>query len=215
MSVPTNDLEVLQDLIHEETMYLRHYYGQVMANVDPEKKGKVLVTIPEIGLSEISGGIWCYPRDRHSMSVPNIKEYVEVYFVAGDPDRPVYMGQCNEMLLQVPKAFDGLPTTHVVFQNPLNMDKIVNNAAGMNITTASLMQLKASLAKLDASLITLNGGAEPFVLGTQLFTFLNNLVIWANSHVHTSAVPGNPTSPPTAPATAPTTGLLSTTILGK
>lgn len=57
---------------------------------------------------------------------------------------------------------------------------------------------------------------EPVVLGTQLATLLQALLTWLDTHTHTSASPGSPTSPPNAPATVialPTpTQCLSTTV---
>ena len=57
---------------------------------------------------------------------------------------------------------------------------------------------------------------EPAVLGTQLATLLQALLLWLDTHTHTSASPGSPTSPPNVPATPtalPTpTQCLSTTV---
>jgi len=57
---------------------------------------------------------------------------------------------------------------------------------------------------------------QPAVLGTLMTTFLNALLLYLDTHTHTSSVPGSPTSPPIVPA-SPTLALqvpllLSTTV---
>lgn len=57
---------------------------------------------------------------------------------------------------------------------------------------------------------------QPAVLGTLLTTFLDALILWLDTHTHTSATPGSPTSPPIVPSsptlTPQVTPLLSTTV---
>lgn len=57
---------------------------------------------------------------------------------------------------------------------------------------------------------------QPAVLGTLLTTFLDALILWLDTHTHTSSVPGSPTSPPIVPSsptlTPQVTPLLSTTV---
>jgi len=51
------------------------------------------------------------------MRVPEVGEWVEVYFIAGDPNEPVYLGQAGEIRDQTPEAYDG-PATKVIYQDP-------------------------------------------------------------------------------------------------
>jgi hypothetical protein len=57
------------------------------------------------------------PRDLHSMRVPRVGEYVEVYFMLGDENRPVYRGQFHEIAGGTPPAYDG-PQKVVLYQDP-------------------------------------------------------------------------------------------------
>lgn len=78
--------------------------------------------------------------------------------------------------------------------------------------TASL-EADTSLV-LDAPLVTIGNGSQPFVQGISLQTFLTNLLVYLSTHTHTSSSPGSPTSPPIVPP-APLTSILSTKILGE
>jgi hypothetical protein len=193
---------IIKTIIWEETKYLRHYYGQVIDNLDIESKGKVKVLVPELGWDTPFSAAWATPRQLHSMTVPLIGEYVEIYFMGGDAALPVYIGQMNDMLLQLPNAFDGKPTTHVPFESPL---------------LKSFIKFDDLLGKiiLDALFIEIGAGAvEPMVLGTQLQTFLTTLVTTVyNLHVHTITDPisGPLISGPPNPTTVAPAGILSLT----
>jgi len=108
---------IIEALIREQTKYLRHYIGRVTDNQDAFSRGRVLVQVPDLGWNTDASGAWCWPRFLHGMRVPEIGEWVEVYFVAGDPDQPAYLGQAGEIQNQKPAAYDG-PTTKVLYQDP-------------------------------------------------------------------------------------------------
>ena len=129
-----DELSIIRTIIYRETRYLRHYLGKVLVNQDEVAKGRVCAQIPELGFGlsaagdDPTTGLWCWPRDRHSMDVPNVGEWVEVYFMAGDPRRPVYLGQASELTGNEPAAFDGNPSTRIIFQDPVSGDHIKYNA---------------------------------------------------------------------------------------
>ena len=95
---------IIEALIREQTKYLRHYIGRVTDVQDPLGRGRVLVHVPDLGWNTDAAGAWCWPRAMHGMDVPAVGEWVEVYFVAGDPDQPVYLGQAAEIQEQKPAA---------------------------------------------------------------------------------------------------------------
>jgi len=87
-------------------------------------------------------------------------------------------------------------------------------SAGANLTIAAeaLMQMNFAVLRFG------QGAAQPFVLGTNLVTFLTALLAYLDLHTHTSGSPGSPTSPPTVPIT-PTVSpqlptMISTTVFG-
>lgn len=194
---------LLAEVIREETMFLRHYIGQVFNNVDPLRKGRVLALIPELGFDTPDSGMWCFPRQSSSMVVPEIGDYVEVYFMAGDPNRPVFIYPACEMADMVPSNFNGLPTSKVIFQSK---------------KTGEGIKYQELLLQLDliATFIRLNEGTEPFVKGNVLLTFLGNLITALNLHTHTGVTVGaGVTGVPSAPFTAPTGNEVSLEIFGK
>lgn len=55
----------------------------------------------------------------------------------------------------------------------------------------------------DLTELSLGSGSGGYVaLADAVATVVGNIVTWANAHVHTSAAPGNPTTPPVTPLTA-------------
>jgi hypothetical protein len=85
--------------------------------------------------------------------------------------------------------------------------------AGGDITVTTLSELL-----LNFTALRMNNGTQPFVLGTQLVTFLESLLTWLTTHVHGNGNLGSPTTPPVIPPVGvvqpePTT-LISTTIFG-
>ena len=181
------------EVIREEVKYLRHYLGEVGDVDDPDKEGKVKCKIPELERKTNDVGLWCYPRDKAAIVTPKVGDFVEVYFMLGDRDRPVYMGMAQEITGNRPKAHTG-PTKQVLFQSR-ETDKEISYDD-------------------PSGLLTLLKATEPFVLGNQLQTFLSAFVTAYNSHIHQVAVAPGPTTGP-APTQGSPMGLLSTTIKGE
>ncbi|MEM5853023.1 MAG: hypothetical protein QW228_01430 [Candidatus Aenigmatarchaeota archaeon] len=71
----------------------------------------------------------------------------------------------------------------------------------------------AQLLEIQSTLIKLNQGTEPFVLGLQLQTFLTNLITWLATHTHVCSAPGAPSGVPSAPPPS-LSNILSNTIFG-
>jgi hypothetical protein len=57
-----------------------------------------------------------------SIKIPAVGTFVEIYFVAGDRSRPVYVGQVSE-LGEIPKSYNG-KSNHVIFEDPENKTHI-------------------------------------------------------------------------------------------
>lgn len=204
MADKTNSLHgQICDIILEETLYLRHYIGQVLSQSDELNIGMVQVAIPELGWDTADTASWCYPRQSHRMSVPEIGEWVEVYFMNGDRNRPVYLEACCELKTDdnrysVPKKYPGNPRFRVIYQSPFSGAGIWLDDDQKTFT-------------LDADNIVLGeGGTEPFVLGTLLNSYLSNLVTALNTALGTKLDGTGTTGTLTAPS-----GILSTTIKGK
>lgn len=201
-----NDLYgMICQIVEEETIFLRHYIGEVVRIEDPLQKGRVKVTIKDLGFDSDSNALWCYPRQGNGMSVPKLNTYVEVYFLNGKPDNAVYLFPAVEMRNMVPSKFDGQQKTHLLFQDP--------------DSESNYMKFDGNTNTLDVKLktggkINLLSATSKFVLGDELDTWFNNtLITWLNSHIHTAPVGGNTTGAVT-PFTSPPTNYLSSYIKG-
>lgn len=216
---------LIRSIIADEIKYLCHYLAKVEINQDPDMKGKVLVTIPSLGWTTQQQGQWARPRQINGLSVPKVGEWVEVYFIDGKVHNLAYMGIAFEMLEMMPKNYLQ-PQTHVLFEAQDDnqqfvmfdgdMKKMTLNTNDVDVTSTGTLTVKADTeTKIDSAKITLNAGAEPFVLGTALDTWLvNTLKVWADTHTHSFTAPAGPVGTPVAPLTAPA-NYLSTGIKGK
>ena len=216
---------LLQDIVRDETKWLRHYPAKVINVSDPMNKKRIQVAIEELGWTDGKMGLWAFPRDMHAQITPVVDEWVEIHFVSGNPARPVYMGLAWEHMqdTQTPNYIS--ENSQVLFQDP----KVANNAVVYDMQTQKLeipkyleMALKEQkltlkdTAEFDlkGKTVTLLKGTEAFVLGNAFDTFLDLLMTWLGAHVHICSAPTVASSSPTVPApTKPT--ILSTSIKGK
>lgn len=76
--------------------YYSIYQGFVKNTNDPEKRGRIRCTVPEVLDTSVSG--WCEPCTPVAFDgggdiyIPPLNEAVWVMFINGDIDRPVYLG---------------------------------------------------------------------------------------------------------------------------
>lgn len=192
----------IAEIVFEETRYLKHYVGKVSNNVDPDKKHKVQVTVPELGWDSQSVGAWCFPRVfNRGLSTPKVGEYVEIYFLNGDKNRPVYLAGMGEMSGMLPTKKNN-ERDHVLFE--LNGKGIIHDDTKNELTVSLGNTIKIGQ---NAVSLELNGSSEKAVLGNKLITWLGNFItLTFNAHTHTSAAPGAPTSTPTPTGSVPVEG---------
>lgn len=155
---------LLAMVIHEETQFMKHYLGLVADNKDELGRGRVLVTIPELGFDTAAQGLWCWPRQADSLSVPEPDSYVEVYFMGGHPDRPVYLSYTSEMLGSELSLHNKVPESRVIFESPKTKEGIHYDD--------------------KTKKLVIKGGDEPLVLGNKIVTSLNTLITELKAHVH-------------------------------
>lgn len=166
---PRDELGILTALIYRETRYLRHYIGEVCQNDDPMNRGRVKVKVYELGWETEDVAAWCEPRQLHAMSVPLVGEWVEVYFMVGDMNRPVYLGQAPEILASrnTPSKFTDRKK-HVVFENLLNGCSLwYDEGTGYFNFSES-------------------GSPEMIALGETLKTYIDSLKAWMDAHTHSA-----------------------------
>lgn len=202
---------MIVEIVRQETLYLRHYMGQVLSQTDELNIGMVQVAVPELGWTTSDLAPWCYPRQLHSMSVPEVGEWVEVYFLNGDMNRPVYITNCTELKKDdnkycVPEWYVGDPKLRVIYQSPLSKKGIKLDDT-QNILTID-----------EDNIVLIDGSTEPYVLGDKLNTYLTNFIntiFNLHTHIVTDPVSGPLTSTPPAPTGTAPSDILSTKIKGQ
>lgn len=199
-------LDAIEMVVDRKIKYLRHYECQVVNNVDPLKLGRIMVTIAGLGFSTPDKAVWANSRDKQALITPKNGDWVECYFQEGDKEKLVYIGKINEFSNQLPVNYSGLPTSHVIFESPLNQYPIVYDDLKNTLTIGNnfVLQLNDLLGTL-----TLNNGTHAFVLGDLLVTYLTNMVSQINL-----ALASKLNGSGTAGTLTPPSGILSTTILG-
>ena len=199
---------IISEIVHRETRYLRHYVGIVVNNADELNKGRVLCTVPALGRNTQDEGLWCYPRYQgHRQSTPAVGEAVEIYFMNGRIERPVYIGGAAELKAATLEEYDN-QDTHVLFEFEGNYTKYDSSAQELEVKVATKIAILTDLLEIGE-------GAESFVLGDSLKTYLDNLKLYIDTHVHPGVSSGgSSTSAPASPSPAIGT-VLSTKIKGE
>ncbi len=112
---------IILDVIKRHTQYDKTYSGQVVNVIDPLLKGRILCLIPDLGWITPDVGVWCFPRQVNAITTPMMGSYVEIAFLGGDVNWPVYRGVAGEvgLLSGLPTTWRKLPTHHVLFESPV------------------------------------------------------------------------------------------------
>ena len=166
--------DVVGKLVRRYLMWYRHYWGTVLSTADRLQVGRVQVQIPELRWNDQTTAPWCMPRYNPGISVPPQGSIVEVYFVEGNPSRPVWIGRVPEQGETV-KAYTG-PGVHVLFQDKTTGDAVLYNES-------------------DGT-VQIIGNGDNLVTYSALATVFSNLATWLNAHVHTGVTTGPGSSGP-------------------
>jgi len=93
--IEADEIEMLKSLILKETIYLRHYNAKVVKTEDitigDSKTFRVHCLPADLGMFSDEQSIIAYPRQNRSVIRPEKGEYVELYFLNGHPDFPVFL----------------------------------------------------------------------------------------------------------------------------
>jgi hypothetical protein len=214
------------------------YRGLVMINVDPDNRGRLKASVPEV-LGEVPSS-WALPCAPYAgtnagfFAVPPVGAGVWIEFEAGDVSRPIWTGTWWGSG-ELPRDESGSEPTaplnkiwRTEFGLMVSMDDAaqtitLSDAVGVNLMTIKVLegtiQVKSAVrVELEAPLIQHGQGAtHPAVFGDQLLAYLNQLVALFNSHVHPGElaagfIPVTP-APPVAPFPPATPSLISTKVI--
>jgi hypothetical protein len=209
------------------------YRGTVTDNKDPNNLARIRAKIPEV-LGSVESG-WALPSLPYAgdgsgfFRVPPAGAGVWIEFEAGDVSRPIWTG-CWWGSMQLPADQNGTSATPdfsilrsekglMVVLNDSDKTIAVSDEDGSNLVHIEVNEGKITVQAnvkvvVDAPQIELVSGApHPLVCGDNLLTYLNQLVMLFNAHVHpgelaAGMLPVTP-APPVAPFPPATPDLLS------
>ena len=144
------------------------YRGVVVANLDPEGRGRLSVTCLEVSMVP-SWAMPCMPLAGPGMGavfVPPVGAGVWLQFEAGDPDKPVWVGGYWSSAAEAPSVAravspSGPPIVlQSVLQNRLVISDLPGPAGGVMLQSAS----GATIQVTDAGITIDNGQGASIVL---------------------------------------------------
>lgn len=96
---------------------MRLLWGEVLNVDDEETRGRIQVSVPNLGRVTQDKAIYAYPIDVHALRVPRVGDRVMLMFVAGRPSQAIYLGQARWLDESPPSTYEG-PDTVVLYEDP-------------------------------------------------------------------------------------------------
>jgi hypothetical protein len=172
--------EWISEVIGPEEKFFGKYRGTVLNNVDPERRGRLLVEVPDVqGLVPASWAMPCLPfagvQSGHYV-VPPIGAGVWVEFEQGDPQYPIWVGGFWGSMAEVPGLVQvaGPPPFQnvVVVQTQLGTTLMLSDMPGP--TGGILLKTnKGALISINDVGITLSNGKGASIVLTGTTVAIN------------------------------------------
>jgi uncharacterized protein involved in type VI secretion and phage assembly len=187
------DREARQEGLEGQGMFYGIYRGFVADNEDPEFLGRLKLKVPQIYGEDEVPDYWAWSKGIYAgnqvgfFAIPNIDDGVWVSFENGDPNYPVWeYGWWGENEVPTAAKNNGNKPTNNVWQtksgNRIEMDdkdgiiRLTNKTGHIIEMNDNSVSVIAKSGKRKISLGTLDGSAEPAVLGDTLETFLKEFM---------------------------------------
>lgn len=157
------------------------YRGMVINNVDPERKGRLQVQVPDVAnVIPTSWALPCLPFTGQQMgffAVPAIGAGVWVEFEQGNPDFPVWSGCWYGLGTEIPSLIQpGMPPlSGVIIQTQLQNTLMISDAPGpaggilLKTTTGAMIAIndvgitisngKGAVITMTGPVVDVNAGA--------------------------------------------------------
>jgi uncharacterized protein involved in type VI secretion and phage assembly len=157
------------------------YRGTVVNNVDPERKGRIQVTVPDVeGLVPSSWAMPCLPFAGIQSGVavvPAPGSAVWVEFEQGDPSYPIWVGGFWGQLSELPALAQAVPpgVQAVILATQLQNTILVSDVPGptggilLKTSTGALLSIndvgitisngKGATLTMNGPVVTINNGA--------------------------------------------------------
>jgi hypothetical protein len=114
---------MIKTIILKETLYMRQYIAKVQKLDDEDNKGRVFLHIPALNWVDDDSGIWAYPVQRGSLTLPKKDAYVLCFFESGQANRCYYYGSANEIDDMIVPVWSGDTADYILFQD--NKERLV------------------------------------------------------------------------------------------
>jgi uncharacterized protein involved in type VI secretion and phage assembly len=154
------------------------YPGTVKSNLDPSNKGRLLVSVGDVGgQSILSWALPCLPvtgRNMGMFTVPPLDAAVWVEFVRGDPNYPVWVGgfygegDAPALSRNVPPTVSGITlqtqgSNGIVISDAPGGGILIQTAGGARIAVTdaglTISNGQGATLTLQGSTVDVNGGA--------------------------------------------------------
>lgn len=157
----------------EPKKFYGKYRGTVVNNVDPEKRGRIQVMVPDVsGVMESSWAMPCVPvggMQTGMFAVPPIGAGVWVEFEQGDPDYPIWTGCFWGSAAEVPMLAQSVqpPVSGIALQTSLQNGIVVSDMPGPNGGIMLRSATGATIIVNDTGIYIQNGkGASITLIGS-------------------------------------------------
>jgi uncharacterized protein involved in type VI secretion and phage assembly len=167
--------------VSENGRFYGKYRGTVSNNVDPERKGRIQVQVPDVlGVTPSSWAMPCVPFAGIQSGVavvPAIGSGVWIEFEQGDPDYPIWVGGFWGQVAELPSLAQAVPpgVQAVVLQTQLQNTIVVSDVPGptggilLKTSTGALLSIndvgitisngKGATLAMTGPVVTINSGA--------------------------------------------------------
>jgi len=129
---------IFNSVIHRAMRYAVPREGRVVDIEDPAGKGRVKAVIPSLNWDTNDKAVWCYPKDKNSLTTVEVGAWIIIEFVNMDPSFPIYLGESARIAEQLPKNYRG-PGDHVIFEDPENTIRIKYNGDTLEIGNSNFL----------------------------------------------------------------------------
>lgn len=152
--------KIINDDLHDRFHYI--YTALVLDNKDPDKQGKIKAKVINLFDNLTASDIpWCLPVQSNitgSFAIPEIGDYVSVFFSNGDVYAPYYIGKTLNTS-QIPSQLNNsYPDTIIFYQTKTGNYSTLNRTTGeykIVSQTGSKITMKASgEVEVDALIIS-------------------------------------------------------------
>lgn len=169
----------------ETDRFYGKYRGTVLNNVDPQKMGRILATVPDVsGFSLTSWAMPCFlvlGSQMGLLAVPQIGSGVWIEFEQGNPDYPIWTGCFAGSAADIPAAAQPVvpPVSGFTLQTTLQNSLVVSDLPPSPATGGIVIKstLGARIVVNDTGIYIDNGKGASLLLVGNTVTINNGALV--------------------------------------